>query len=1061
MHHTQQNHETIIKLEGDWRYALDPLDIGESEQWHQTLKSDLQDVVNLPGTLTLNGVGHAEDWSDEMNRESVRSLRQRYSYKGAAWYQYETQVPAEWEGKQLKLYLERVMFQSSLWVNGQFAGSQDSLSVAHCYDVTALIKAGENNRLTVRIDNRDVQNLGVYPSAYTEETQTIWNGIVGRIELQASEPVWISGLQIFPDPVERTVTIKGSCYNATAYEARAEIVITAHIKHGKKGDRPLPAQKELVIPASSSELFQWQYELGPDALLWDEFSPNVYELNMEAKVHTEHERYEIEAVQTFGLRSFRREGRQIMVNGKPTFLRGTLECCIFPLTGHPPMELGEWLSLFQTAKDYGLNHIRFHSWCPPEAAFQAADQLGIYVKAESPIWMDTWNLPVGTHPEHYTYLPEEARRIMDTYGNHPSFCIYSNGNELNGDFDLLHKMVVDLKEGNDRQLFTLTTNWDRSMDPADDLFCAQTVDGVGARGQYFPDLMSEGTLLDFREAVAKRDVPVVTHEVGQYTVYPDVEEIDLYSGALRPVNLEVIRADLERRGLSGDIRKFVRGSGMLALQLYREEIEAALRTPELGGFQLLDLHDFPGQSTATVGILNAFWESKGLIEPEKFRQFCGPVVLLLRMPKRIYTTADRFEADVVVANFGAGELSASEVTWTIADGSGRILDSGKLATDSVQIGAGIPIGQFASDVIQGIPHSDCLNVTLEWACAEGPANSWRIWVYADTENQLAAESDLFVTNRWDEETERKLEAGQNVLFLASEGDLEHAAPGKFYPVFWSPVHFATENPNGIAVRSEHPALAGFPTSDYAEHQWKDLLDRSVSLFIDDGIPFNPIVQVIPNFYHNRKLANLVEYKAGKGKLLICGIDIQNDLEARPVADQLRRSLVAYMTSEAFAPESSIEVDAARELLKKKEPDAASGATQRLAGSELAIGKEASSDSAATGDHGPSKGNDGIGHTTWLAADDAAGHWWQVDLGEVRSITGTKVKFHQEGNFLYVIQVSSDGSTWNVVANQTGQTSTEQERSDRFDAIGRFVRIVYNGVPAGIPAGHCVFEVYGR
>lgn len=285
------------------------------------------------------------------------------------------------------------------------------------------------------------------------------------------------------------------------------------------------------------------------------------------------------------------------------------------------MDIESWLKLFQAAKNYGLNHIRFHSWCPPEAAFEAADQLGVYLQVESPMWMDTWNMAVGAHPEHYTYLPQEARRIAHVYGNHPSFCIYSNGNELNGDFDLLHWMVEDLKSFDDRRLYTLTTNWDRQLDAADDLFIAQSVDGIGVRGQYFPEELALSTQLDFRDAVANRPVPVISHEVGQYAVYPDVQEMEKYSGALRPVNLEVIQADMKKRGLLGNLRSFVHGSGMLALQLYRDEIEAALRTPSLGGFQLLDLHDFPGQSTATVGLLNAFWESKGLIEPQQFREF--------------------------------------------------------------------------------------------------------------------------------------------------------------------------------------------------------------------------------------------------------------------------------------------------------------------------------------------------------------------------------------------------------------------------------------------------------
>ena len=78
----------------------------------------------------------------------------------------------------------------------------------------------------------------------------------------------------------------------------------------------------------------------------------------------------------FGMRQIGRNGADLLVNGKKVFLRGTLECCIFPLTGYPPTTKEGWLKVFRSAKEWGLNHLRFHSWCPPKAAFEVADSLG-------------------------------------------------------------------------------------------------------------------------------------------------------------------------------------------------------------------------------------------------------------------------------------------------------------------------------------------------------------------------------------------------------------------------------------------------------------------------------------------------------------------------------------------------------------------------------------------------------------------------------------------------------------------------------------------------------------
>ena len=146
------------------------------------------------------------------------------------------------------------------------------------------------------------------------------------------------------------------------------------------------------------------------------------------------------------------------------------------------------------------------------------------------------------------------------------------------------------------------------------------------------------TMTDYRRSIAGVRVPVIGHEVGQYTVFPDFREIAKYTGVLRARNLEIFREKLRAKGMLDQAEQFRQASGALAVLCYREDIEAALRTPGFGGFQLLDLQDFPGQGTALVGILDAFMDSKGLIEPKAWREFCSEVVPLVRMKKYAWTT---------------------------------------------------------------------------------------------------------------------------------------------------------------------------------------------------------------------------------------------------------------------------------------------------------------------------------------------------------------------------------------------------------------------------------------
>ena len=122
------------------------------------------------------------------------------------------------------------------------------------------------------------------------------------------------------------------------------------------------------------------------------------------------------------------------------------------------------------------------------------------------------------------------------------------------------------------------------------------------------------------------DIPVITHEVGQYEVYPDFSEIPAYRGVLAPRNLEVIRERMQQKGLLPLAGAYRRSSGKLAADCYRMEIEAALRSRELSGFQLLDLIDYMGQGTAMVGMLDGLRQSKGLIDPANWRCFCGGAV---------------------------------------------------------------------------------------------------------------------------------------------------------------------------------------------------------------------------------------------------------------------------------------------------------------------------------------------------------------------------------------------------------------------------------------------------
>ena len=145
------------------------------------------------------------------------------------------------------------------------------------------------------------------------------------------------------------------------------------------------------------------------------------------------------------------------------------------------------------------------------------------------------------------------------------------------------------------------------------------------------------TMTDYRDFVEQhKNAPVVSHEIGQWCVYPNLDEMTKYTGLLKARNFEIFQDQLERNGMLNQAHDFLMASGKLQALLYKEDIESALRTPGFGGFQLLDLHDFPGQGTALVGVLDPFWDSKGYITAEQYRRFAGPIVPLARLERRIF-----------------------------------------------------------------------------------------------------------------------------------------------------------------------------------------------------------------------------------------------------------------------------------------------------------------------------------------------------------------------------------------------------------------------------------------
>jgi hypothetical protein len=894
--HAQRN----ISLAGQWLVRLDSLNVGIDQQW---FKQSAGSAIQLPGTLDDAGIGNpATLTAGKLNKEVLLQLTRKHTYIGAAWYSKEIIIPQGFANKQIELFLERVIWKTQAWVDGVAIGSNESLSVPHRFGINA--KPGKH-LLVIRIDNSKQYDIThrEMAHAYTEGTQIKWNGVIGQLQLIAKAPLYIDNVQTYPDVSNKSVTVSSTLQNSSEQSANATLVVQVL----DKNKRIVTTLKEAVTLAAGATKKEMKLTLGTTMQLWDEFHPYLYTI----KALLTAPDLKDSATATVGMRAITNNNSLLQINGHRLFLRGTLECNIFPLTGHPPIEKKGWLKVFQTARAYGLNHLRFHSWCPPGAAFEVADSMGFYLQVELPLW----SLSVGTDKNTNLFLEEEAARISREYGNHPSFVLWSLGNELEGDFDWLAGLLKQLKATDNRHLYTSTTftfqkghgMW---PEPGDDYYITQYTKKGWVRGQGIFNKYPPNFSTDYAKAIDSLPVPLITHEIGQYSVYPNLQEIKKYTGVLDPLNFKAIQKDLSRKGMLNLAASYTAASGKFSANLYKEEIERALKTKGISGFELLDLHDFPGQGTALVGMLDAFWDSKGLITPAEHRMYCSEVVPLLRFEKATYTNAESWEATVEVANFSDRLLKGIVPVWTVTDAKGKKLFSGRLQAMDLPIDNGIELGRINFDL-----HSitSATELTIELRLEGTPyKNKWNCWVYPN-KSQETAGNVVFTTSL--KEAHELLNQGKRVLLNPDTAFIK-GVEGRFAPVFWSPVHFPDQpGTMGILCNPQHAALKNFPTGFYSNWQWWDLITSSKTMVLDSLPTLTPIVRVIDNFFKNRKMANIIEVKAGKGKLIISSIDLSHNLDKRPAASQLRYSLEQYMNSKEFNPAVELNADQLGHLIK--------------------------------------------------------------------------------------------------------------------------------------------------
>ncbi len=826
--------KNTIDISGVWRLQLNGL--------YKDISFENAASILLPDSIANAQKG---EYNNEVN---TGFLTPEYKFEGTAWFRSSFDIPEENSQDICKLFLERTRI-SYLYINGMSAGSQNSFYAPHIYDISQVCRAGEND-IVIGVKNTDYLTKGGHMTS--PDTQTNWNGILGRMEIQFFDKKHVEFLEIDTDYKNQNVLLRGGL--SLSEDSETETTMTVRISElnypcvsenvSISEDKGMVIHKkkiavESVITCRNGEI---RAKINvPKAKLWDEFEPNVYllELLVDSEVYQS----------VFGFREFKAENTKFTINGVPTFLRGKHDGLIFPLTGYAPMTVSEWIRVMSIAKDYGINHYRFHTCCPPEAAFYAADFLGIYMEPELPFWGSVTEEGEENHnQEEQDFLFEEGIRMLKAYGNHPSFVMMSLGNELWGSHEVINSMLLKYKKFDNRHLYVQGSNnfqFCPVVLEGDDFFCGvrfarerlirgsyamcdaplghiqtdrpstcKSYDeaiGIENEEKAEPEKainQAKGTIQIQYETGAKEvkatgydpdmipKVPVVSHEIGQYETFPDFREIKKYTGLLKARNFEVFLDNCKKTGQDTIAYDLFLNSGKLAAACYKEELEAAARSEYLAGFQLLDLQDFSGQGTALVGMLDAFMDNKGILSSKEWRQFCDNKMIFAKFSSYTWTEEEEFEAELAASVFLGNKELKGNVEWK-ASVDNIVIANGSIPTEIHSPGhMSFGMIHFCMPATEAVKKIEFSIQFLESGHEDSVRmeNNYILWCYPKNEAfefKKVYEKEnvkLYVTNRMAEAKEH-CSQGERVLLLGDDG--QKTIAGTYCVDFWCYPMFRT------------------------------------------------------------------------------------------------------------------------------------------------------------------------------------------------------------------------------------------------------------------------------
>jgi len=391
-----------LNLNGTWEFRLDPQDEGVAQEWFRA-DVDYPDRIQVPGNWQAQGFGEPR-------------AHLRHDYQGKAWYRRIVTIPGAWAGRRVWLHLGGVTNTADVFVNGQQVGFVEGFLTPYEFDVTEAVTPGGENVLACRVDSTGPAPVGMF------NFWGRWGGLY--------RPAW---LEARSDPMLDDLFVRPDVENATA---RTQVVLRRNAPgkpwEGRLAVRITPVRSQARSEAECREvpvrLGEGQTESEPalvdiqvrDLHPWSPEDPFLYEVEVSLLENGT----AIDVVRDrFGMRQFEiGEGGKLLLNGRPYFVRGLGDDCVEVLSGTLVPDKQVYLDRIRLCKRYGYNGFRYLAHTPAQEVFEAADEAGFLIMAEGAIY---WKVK-----EVIPRLKRQVARIARAYRNHPSWYVWSAGNEL-------------------------------------------------------------------------------------------------------------------------------------------------------------------------------------------------------------------------------------------------------------------------------------------------------------------------------------------------------------------------------------------------------------------------------------------------------------------------------------------------------------------------------------------------------------------------------------------------------------------------------------------------------